>query len=110
MILFLNSKVDSDKHEDFVSAYQQRFGVTPQIYVSEMKWSFLNNGARRCITDVYTSYSFGTATLDWILIKCLNNPVGRYVSLVFSNELNRMDLKSLFPSIQLVQFITKESK
>ena len=59
--------------------------VIPSIYISDLKWQFLHNGAFKCITEVYTpeghTYSFYSS--DWILIQCANTPVGRYISMIF---------------------------
>lgn len=77
-----------------------------------MKWSFLDNGAHLCLNETYTSYSnFLTDFFhDWILIKCLNKPVGRHITFFYPRQRKNMELSSFFHSFRLVQFITFQSK
>ena len=59
------------------------------IYVSDMKWSFLSNGAQRCLSDLHISseyYLKGSEYTKWIMSKCLNSPSGRYVSFVYHKQ------------------------
>ena len=59
------------------------------IYVSDMKWSFLSNGAQRCLSDLHISseyYLKGSEYTEWIMRKCLNSPSGRYVSFVYHKQ------------------------
>ena len=108
-MLGLSLRVNND--QNILTESQQKLSAMPQVYVGEMKWSFLHNGAQRCMTDVHTSYSvYDSTMMDWILIKCLNKPVGRFISLIFTSELGRINLWHLLNSVHIVQFITKESK
>ena len=78
--------------------------MVPHIYVSQMKWSFLHNGAIRCHPTVYSSIS----RTDWVLIKCLNTPTGRFVSLIVPEDTD--NLKTFFSSMRQIEFLTTEGQ
>ena len=65
------------------------YSEVPTIYVSDMKWSFLSNGAQRCLSDLYISSSYyfkHGEYIEWIMVQCLNSPPGRYVSFVYHKQ------------------------
>lgn len=88
---------------------QQRQEVIPLVYVSEIKWKFLYNGALRCLADVHTNDVIDTGD-DRILILCLNTPIGRYVSLVFPKltETYKSQKQFFFSSLAPKEIISNE--
>ena len=107
VILFFGNLVAPGSFCLYVSDFENLLKVFPLVHVSEMKWSFLNNGAVRCLQDVYTD-----AELEWALIKCLNNPVGRYLSFIVSAELKSYTffLKTFFSMMSEMQVFSTEGK
>ena len=57
--------------------------MTPEVYTSEQKWSFLHNWALGCDRKVIISSDYHLDYyVHWAIIQCLNNLAGRYVSVV----------------------------
>lgn len=91
-----------------------RHKLVPNVFVSEMQWSFLSNGSPRCFADVHSNiYSnFGEFYVDWILIKCANKPVGKYITLLWTRLNHSVNTEPIymyfFQSTRLFQIITTE--
>ena len=91
--------------------------AVPYVYVSEQKWGFLQNGALQCLQEVHAKtfgYSPGTGykISPWVLINCLNSPVGRYVAFVFPKRTNIFENMNKFfvEERNIKQFISLKGK
>lgn len=81
--------------------------VTPEVYTSEQKWSFLHNWAVGCDRKVIVSSDYHLDYfMHWAIIQCLNKPAGRYVSVVIPKVI--VDMMPLLTSISLTQFFSEK--
>ena len=86
----------------FFSDYKTYHESVPYIFVSDLKWSFLSNGAVNCASDVYIN-----PPSDGLLIRCSNTPTGRYVSFVLPQDPKDKTYSSLLFTKQ-IQFYTEK--
>ena len=96
---------------DFINKPWEVKGI-PYVYTSEQKWGFLQNGAIECLKEVHFKPKVDSPgsryeSKQWLLINCLNSPVGRYVAFVFPKSPDRYQTDRFFISdVNIKQFIS----
>ena len=78
--------------------------MTPEVYTSEQKWSFLHCGALGCDRKVIMSSDYHLDS--WAIIQCLNNPAGRYVSVVIPKAI--VDMMPILTEISVTQVLSNK--